>query len=66
MFKEVGKIIIEKSKWNEDFEMKAIEAGANDIKVNDDVIEIETDNNNLHIVKAEVEKFVEVTDAYLE
>jgi len=46
--------------------MKAIEAGANDIKVNDDVIEIETDNNNLHIVKAEIEKFVEVTDAYLE
>ena len=66
MFKEVGKIIIEKSKWNEDFEMKAIEAGANDIKVLDDVIEIETDNNNLHIVKAEVEKFVSATDAYLE
>jgi transcriptional/translational regulatory protein YebC/TACO1 len=46
--------------------MKAIEAGANDIKVLDDVIEIETDNNNLHIVKAEVEKFVSATDAYLE
>ncbi len=66
MFKEVGKIIIEKSKWNEDFEMKAIEAGANDIKPLEDAMEIVTDNNNLHIVKAEVEKFVEVADAYLE
>jgi len=66
MFKEVGKIIIEKDKWHDDFEMKAIEAGANDIKTLDDVIEIETSNNDLHSVKAEIEKFVEVTDVYLE
>ncbi|HRZ29772.1 MAG TPA: hypothetical protein P5052_03390 [Candidatus Paceibacterota bacterium] len=46
--------------------MKAIESGASDIKILDDVIEIETNNNDLHIVKAEVEKFVEITDAYLE
>ncbi|MFA5229870.1 MAG: hypothetical protein WC422_00065 [Candidatus Paceibacterota bacterium] len=46
--------------------MKSIEAGANDIEVLDDVVEIETGNNDLHTVKAEVEKFVEVTDAYLE
>lgn len=66
MFKEVGKIIVDKTKWNDDFEMKAIEAGANDIHLLEDVIEIETSNNDLHTVKAEVEKFVEVTDAYLE
>jgi len=66
MFKEVGKIIIDKSKWIDDFEMKAIEAGASDIKSLEDVIEIETSNNDLHVVKAEVEKFVEITDAYLE
>jgi len=46
--------------------MKAIEAGASDIKSLEDVIEIETSNNDLHVVKAEVEKFVEITDAYLE
>lgn len=66
MFKEVGKIIVDKAKWNDDFEMKAIEAGANDIKVFDDIVEIETNNSDLHIVKAEVEKFVETQDAYLE
>lgn len=66
MFKEVGKIIVEKGKWNEEFEMKAIEAGASDIKELDDVFEIETSNSDLHVVKAEVEKFVEVADAYLE
>jgi transcriptional/translational regulatory protein YebC/TACO1 len=46
--------------------MKAIEAGANDIHLLDDVVEIETNNSDLHTVKAEVEKFVEATDAYLE
>jgi len=46
--------------------MKAIEAGASDIKELDDVFEIETSNSDLHVVKAEVEKFVEVADAYLE
>jgi transcriptional/translational regulatory protein YebC/TACO1 len=46
--------------------MKVIEAGARDIKLLDDVIEIETGNNDLHTVKAEVEKLVEITDAYLE
>lgn len=66
MFKEVGKIIIDISKWKEDFEMKIIEAGANDINVLEEVVEIETINSDLHVVKAEIEKFVEVTDAYLE
>jgi transcriptional/translational regulatory protein YebC/TACO1 len=46
--------------------MKAIEAGANDIKIGDEVVEIETANSDLHVVKAEIEKFVEVMDAYLE
>ncbi|MDD3156402.1 MAG: hypothetical protein PHP14_03295 [Candidatus Pacebacteria bacterium] len=46
--------------------MKAIEAGAVDIKVLDDVVEIETGNTDLHVVKSEIEKFVEVADAYLE
>lgn len=66
MFREIGTIVINKDKWNDSFEMKAIEAGAVDIKVLDDVVEIETGNTDLHIVKSEIEKFVEVDDAYLE
>lgn len=66
MFKEVGKVIVDLPKWQDDFEMKAIEAGANDIKIGDEVVEIETANSDLHVVKAEIEKFVEVMDAYLE
>jgi YebC/PmpR family DNA-binding regulatory protein len=66
MFREIGTIVIDKEKWNAEFEMKAIEAGAVDIKVLDDVVEIETGNTDLHVVKSEIEKFVEVADAYLE
>ncbi len=66
MFNEIGKIIIDIKNWKEDFEMKVIEAGASDIKIGEEVVEIETVNSDLHIVKAEVEKFVETLDAYLE
>lgn len=56
MFEEKGKIILENQKLNEDTELKIIEAGAEDIKVERGEIIILTKPGDLELVKQEIIK----------
>jgi len=56
MFEEKGKIILENQKLNEDMELKIIEAGAEDIKVERGEIIILTKPEDLELVKQEIIK----------
>jgi len=56
MFEEKGKIILENQKLNEDMELKIIEAGAEDIKIERGEIIILTKPEDLELVKQEIIK----------
>lgn len=56
MFEEKGKIILENQKLNEEVELKIIEAGAEDIKVERGEIIILTKPEDLELVKQEIIK----------
>jgi len=64
MFDRKGVIVIEDSSIDEDqITMDALEAGAEDIEIEDGVIEITTDPNDFHAVRDELEAKYELSSA---
>ncbi|MGC8651279.1 MAG: YebC/PmpR family DNA-binding transcriptional regulator [Minisyncoccia bacterium] len=55
MFQEIGKIIVPQTVWNDDLALKAIEHGAEEIKEQDENVEINVSVSNLNALK----KFLE-------
>lgn len=62
LFKELGKIIIDKEKWNEDLALLAIEKGAEDIKEEEGKILIFTQLNKLNELKKFLEEILQTSD----
>lgn len=60
LFKELGKIIIDKDKWTENLALLAIEKGAEDIKEEDDKIYVFTQLNKINELKKFLEEALKV------
>ncbi|MGB9763108.1 MAG: YebC/PmpR family DNA-binding transcriptional regulator [Minisyncoccia bacterium] len=58
LFKELGKISIPKNLWNDNLALKVIELGAEDIKEENDLINVYTQVTNLNNLKNSLEQFL--------
>ncbi len=62
LFKEMGKVIVDKEKWNEELALKVIEEGAEDIKEEDNQIAVYTKLNNLNLLKNFLEQVLKTNN----
>ncbi len=62
MFKEIGKITINKKLWNDDLEMLAIEKGAQDVYTDDDQIMVVTSPHNLNLLTSALSEKISVSN----
>jgi len=62
LFKEMGKILIDKNLWNDDFALSSIENGAQEIKEEDEKIAIYTDLSKFNDLKKFLENKLNLKD----
>lgn len=62
LFKEMGKILIDKNLWNDDFALSSIENGAQEIKEEDEKIAIYTDLSKFNDLKKFLEDKLNLKD----
>jgi len=62
LFKEMGKILVDKNLWNDDFALSSIENGAQEIKEEDEKIAIYTDLSKFNDLKKFLENKLNLKD----